>query len=77
DSGVSTEPQALHSTIIMAAVMNTVMSLRIQILQSAMKLLFINGLSLIVMVWIVKKSEEEFLDIDTVKGYNFSVAIKP
>ena len=57
--------------------MNNVMSLRIQILQSAMKLLFINGLSLIVMVWIVKKSEEEFLDIDTVKGYNFSVAIKP
>ena len=57
--------------------MNNVMSLRIQILQSAMKLLFINGLSLIVMVWIVKKSEEEFLDIDTVKGYNFSVVIKP
>lgn len=57
--------------------MNNVMSLRIQILQSEMKLLFINGLSLIVMVWIVKKSEEEFLDIDTVKGYNFSVAIKP
>ena len=57
--------------------MNNVMSLRIQILQSAMKLLFINGLSLIVMVWIVKKSEEEFLDIDTVKGYNFSIAIKP
>ena len=57
--------------------MNNVMSLHIQILQSAMKLLFINGLSLIVMVWIVKKSEEEFLDIDTVKGYNFSIAIKP